>query len=395
MKATDYLLNQKLYNMRVLFIVQGEGRGHMTQALAMEQMLHRAGHEVVAIIVGTSKRREVPAYFKTRAKARLYSIQSPNFYYDGQSRSINLRKTIIYNLLALPKYVRELKKIHKLIKAAQPHTVINFYDLMGGAYFALFNPAVKRISIAHQYLARHPSFPFANDSLLQKRLFQLTNFATSINSHSTIALSFRDYPVAKGGFTVAPPLLRREIFEQKPHTGDYLLAYVVNKGYAQDLMQWHNQNKKVKIHCFWDNKDHGDEWSPRPGLTFHYINDRKFLTLMAGCMGYVSTAGFESICEAMYLGKPVMMVPVAQQYEQACNALDAARAGAGISSVKFDLGPFLNYLSTSRVEHNSFKAWVALYESILLKEVEGFIPDTRRKGFKLRFTLPKLSINNR
>ena len=33
--------------MRFLFIVQGEGRGHLTQALTLEDMLRRNGHEVV------------------------------------------------------------------------------------------------------------------------------------------------------------------------------------------------------------------------------------------------------------------------------------------------------------------------------------------------------------
>jgi len=33
--------------MKFLFIVQGEGRGHFTQALAMEEMLYRNGHKVV------------------------------------------------------------------------------------------------------------------------------------------------------------------------------------------------------------------------------------------------------------------------------------------------------------------------------------------------------------
>lgn len=381
--------------MKVLFIVQGEGRGHMTQALAMEQMLVRAGHEVVSIVVGTSKRRAVPAYFKCRTKAEVHSIQSPNFYFDKNSRSVNLWKTAFYNFAALPKYLSELRKIQRLVKATSPQAVINFYDLMGGAYFGLFNPKVKRISIAHQYLASHPDFPFATHSALQKQLFRLTNWASSLNSHSKVALSFRDYPGSEKKLTISPPLLRREIFDLEPHMGDYLLAYVVNKGYAQDLLLWHGQNRKIKVHCFWDNKEHGDEWSPRPGITFHYINDQKFLQMMAGCFGYVSTAGFESVCEAMYLGKPVMMVPVAQQYEQACNALDAAQAGAGIYADRFDLGPFLVHLSTSRPEHSEFRDWVGLYESILLKEVESFIPDTRRTGFKFPWSFPGLSISNR
>lgn len=52
---------------------------------------------------------------------------------------------------------------------------------------------------------------------------------------------------------------------------------------------------------------------------------------MAGCRAYATTAGFESICEAMYLGKPVLMVPA--HIEQDCNAHDAMRAGAGLSVI--------------------------------------------------------------
>ena len=33
--------------MKFLFIVQGEGRGHLTQAITLEEILRRNGHEVV------------------------------------------------------------------------------------------------------------------------------------------------------------------------------------------------------------------------------------------------------------------------------------------------------------------------------------------------------------
>ena len=33
--------------MKFLFIVQGEGRGNLTQAITLEDMLLRIGHEVV------------------------------------------------------------------------------------------------------------------------------------------------------------------------------------------------------------------------------------------------------------------------------------------------------------------------------------------------------------
>lgn len=378
-----------------MFIVQGEGRGHMTQALAMEQLLKEAGHQVSGILMGICNRREIPAYFKSKTEAPLYQVASPNFYFDKQSKSINLWKTGVFNTLAIPRFLGELQKIHRIVQNTQPDVIINFYDILGGYYFGLYNPPVKRISIAHQYLARHKRFPFAKGHGIQKQLFQLTNWVTSMNSHSRIALSFRDYPHAKPDLTVAPPLLRSELFDLKPVKGDYLLAYVVNKGYAEEIMDWHRKNKKVKIHCFWDNQEAEDEWSPWNGLTFHHINDHKFLDMMAGCMGYISTAGFESICEAMYLGKPVMMVPVAKQYEQACNALDAAKAGACIWSERFDLSRFLQYLSSRKAKSADFKTWTALYQSIILKEVESYIPHTKTRWLSRRVIVPKLVISNK
>ena len=45
--------------MRVFFIVQGEGRGHLTQALTTEALLRSAGHEVAEVLVGKSNAREL------------------------------------------------------------------------------------------------------------------------------------------------------------------------------------------------------------------------------------------------------------------------------------------------------------------------------------------------
>ena len=50
---------------------------------------------------------------------------------------------------------------------------------------------------------------------------------------------------------------------------------------------------------------------------------------MADCSAMASTAGFESVCEAMCLGKPVMMVPVEGHFEQYCNARDAPSGCSG------------------------------------------------------------------
>ena len=62
--------------MKYIFIVQGEGRGHLTQCMALEEILRKNGHEVVEVLVGKSKSRQLPAFF-TRPSAISFSHALP------------------------------------------------------------------------------------------------------------------------------------------------------------------------------------------------------------------------------------------------------------------------------------------------------------------------------
>jgi hypothetical protein len=135
-----------------------------------------------------------------------------------------------------------------------------------------------------------------------------------------------------------PPLLRDELFEQPlDRTEPFYLVYIVNNGYAEQVIRWHEAHPETRLHCFWDRPNAETVEAYDDTLTFHQLDDAKFLSMMARCRGLVSTAGFESIAEAMYLGKPVQVVPVEGHFEQWCNAFDTVRAGAGIRSQTFDL----------------------------------------------------------
>ena len=46
----------------IFIIVQGEGRGHLTQAITLEEILLRNGHEVVEVLVGKSSSRRLPGF---------------------------------------------------------------------------------------------------------------------------------------------------------------------------------------------------------------------------------------------------------------------------------------------------------------------------------------------
>lgn len=192
-----------------------------------------------------------------------------------------------------------------------------------------------------------------------------------MRSEKYLALSFRPMPdIPKKKLYVVPPLLRSEITRLLPENRGYILGYMLNAGYAVDIENWHKAHPDTELHFFWDKKDAPEELQVTPKLTFHKLNDIKFLEMMSKCGAYSSTAGFESICEAMYLGKPIMMVPTYGHFEQACNALDASIAGGGVKSDTFDLSVLEEYIPKHKDITTKFRKWADSSKSRFLSLFE-------------------------
>ena len=105
--------------MRYLFIVQGEGRGHLTQAISLKQMLEHNGHEVVAVMVGKSKKRVLPDFFPEKMNTEIIQFQSPNFMPMPKGKKPFLLASILYNILLLPVYIESIFTIRRTIREQQ------------------------------------------------------------------------------------------------------------------------------------------------------------------------------------------------------------------------------------------------------------------------------------
>lgn len=358
--------------MKFLFLVQGEGRGHMTQAISFAEILTSSGHELLAVGIGRNDRRKIPDYFQKSFHCPIIPFESPTFVCDAQQKKIRIGATILSTVLHAPTYFQSIQTIQQLVETYQPEVILNFYELLGGLHQLFFRPSCAYWVIGHQYLSMHENFPFAKGKPVQKLLFQWNTAMTAIGASKYLALSFRPFQASKNPkLQVLPPLLRKQLFEIQPSDEDFILAYMVNPGYAAELIEQAKQHPDLKIEAFWDNKDHSNPYQALPNLTFYPINDRLFLEKMGRCRAYISTAGFESICEAMYLGKPVLMIPVAGQYEQACNALDASIAGAGIWSDRFDLRALKGLLTHHKQTIDSNTNWIKTGISMIEKKLLG------------------------
>ncbi|MGL5271931.1 MAG: glycosyltransferase family protein [Phocaeicola sp.] len=360
--------------MKYLFIVQGEGRGHLTQAIALSDMLVRNGHQVVEVLVGKSKNREIPSFFAEKVGAPIFIYQAPNFIYSKKKKKVSLTKSILYNIT--PKRIKNLlhsmELIHERIKQNEPDVIINFYEMTAGLTTLRFNIDVPIIAIGHQFLMQHPNYVHGKGDEQGKFFLRLHALLCSIGATKSLALSF--YPMKdsfKNRIAVVPPLLRKEVLALNPVRGEYLLGYLLNHGFSDEIKKWSYLNPKHKLDVFWDKSNEPEKLKVSASLTMHRINDTSFLEKMEQCNAYISTAGFESVCEAIYLGKPIMLVPA--HIEQEINAADAIAAYGGIRAEEFNLDKLIDYLNNYTDNSQAFRDWVNEAESYFMQHLTKII----------------------
>ena len=361
---------------RALFTVQGEGRGHLTQAISLADMLRRNGHEVVDVLVGKSHSRDLPAFFYEKIEAPVTVYEAPSLIFTKDKKSINKTKTLFYNanIKNLMYYGESTVLIHEHIKQSKPDLLINFYEILPGFAQVRFRIDTPYVHIGHQYLLRHPDYEHGKEEGRSHTLLRLHATLNSLGATKTLALSF--YPMKsfpREHLSVVPPLLRKEVLELQPTSGDYILGYMLNQGYENEVRAWHKKHPEIKLHFFWDKKDAPETLVVDDTLTLHRINDELFLKYMADCKGYMTTAGFESVCEAMYLNKPVMMIPA--HIEQEINAADAESTGGGIIGENFDLSSLLAYIEEKQTnpEDFAFREWVRSAEEIFINHLTSLL----------------------
>jgi uncharacterized protein (TIGR00661 family) len=377
---------------KFVFTVQGEGRGHLTQAIATYEMLTAQGHDVAAVLVGSSNRRELPAFVRERIKCPVMLFPSPNFVTDKDNKSIQLGKTVWKTLIQWKSYRRSMRLLRTTIEDLQPDLLLNFYEPLVGICSRFKRLPVKTVSIAHQFLYLHPGFEFPEDSPAKDK-WAIRHYTrlTATGADALLALSFypMDRPVYKK-IRVCPPLLRKEVARQELFDGEHILVYLLNSGYMKEVINWHKNHPQVQVHCFTDSATVKGKWQYHENLYFHSLDDQKFLRFMANAKGLVTTAGFESVCEAMFMGKPVLMVPVQGHFEQWCNARDAHKAGAGIYADSFQLNALLEYIPRYRSTAKAFGFWQAETEEILLNTFAEVLKEPFQKNEAPVVPLPHL-----
>ncbi|MBW8864907.1 MAG: hypothetical protein JF609_08300 [Verrucomicrobia bacterium] len=174
--------------MKMMFCVLGEGRGHMTQAMAVKEMAESAGHELVAVTLGVSAHRQVPEYFESAMKTPIRRLPTLEFKYKD-SKAVSNTATLLGVLGNLPKYRRIIRQLDEVVRETKPDVIINFFEPIAAFYALTRRDRPPIVAIGHQFMFQHPGYVKTPE--LWKQLFSMKLYTRLLGARATkLALSF-------------------------------------------------------------------------------------------------------------------------------------------------------------------------------------------------------------
>ena len=348
---------------RCLFIVQGEGKGHMSQALALKEYLLEAGHSVEAVFLGISTHDAVPAYFSENFPGILHTFRSPWFLRTPNKKGIYVGRTLLFNLLRSRSYIRELHRIRREINTIRPDVVFNFYEIVGALAMRKIATGIKRIALGHHFYLHLNSALCKEGPAWHRYLLRMHTSLIIKSCDKVLAFSYREEQ-GSSNIQVVPPLVRREFREMIRTPGKRYLVYLLSEGFFYDLLMLARSLPGFQADLF---TSLNPDIEIPIGITLHPFDAKKFSNLMASCRGLITTAGFDTVAEAAYHGIPLVVIPTQNHFEQKCNGADITAKGIGVAVDQ------INQLTLEKMtpkESGGFRKWVDLAGEQIIKCIE-------------------------
>ncbi len=332
----------------------------MSQAMALMEVLEDAGHTVESVFAGSSTSDSLPKYFTEFFHCNVVSFYSPYFLRTPNKKGIYVGRTLLFNIARSLVYMREVRRIRNEIHKLAPDVVFNFYDLVGALALKKVNPGIRRIGIGHHFFLHLDGYQCNKDSAWHRWLLSKHTSLVMRSCDRVLALSYREVR-GDSNISVIPPLVRRIFRDINYKPLDRYLVYFLNEGFIFDLIRISREDPGFFADVF---TTITPEINLPSGIKIHPLDDLKFKEMMMTCKGLITTAGFDTLAEAAYLGIPMVAVPSHHHFEQKCNGADLEQTGMG--NVVDHLEPGIQHRMNS-YDNNTYRQWVDQTSEMILK----------------------------
>lgn len=289
---------------RILYAIQGTGNGHLSRALDIVPLLQQRASQLDVLVSGRPPTFDLP--FPVR-----YWAHGMGFVF-GKKGGIDFLKT--FWQLNSKSFLREM---HQLPVERYDLVVSDFEPVSAWACRLRQQPCV---ALSHQSAVLHPAVPQpARPDVVGRTV--LRHYAPS-----TAQVGFHFAAYAPGIHT---PVIRQQVRQLTPTHREHYTVYLPAFDEPTLVRRLRYLSRTVRWEVF---SKHSSSPSEHGNVRVRPVSGVAFTESLARSAGVLCGAGFETPAEALFLGKKLLVIPMKQQYEQACNA--AALAQLGVPVVK-------------------------------------------------------------
>lgn len=296
---------------KIIYGVSGEGSGHATRSKEILRCLAKR-HKVKVLAYGKS-------YDFLKDSFDVQKIYGLHLYYrDG---TVDYLKTVLSNLKRLPAELGDTRHaVHGLVRDFKPDLVISDFEPVSGIVATHHRLPLISLDNQHIFTNCDVKYPkrFAKEALVNKLI--ISAYLPHISE--TLITCFYHPEIKKKNTYLFPPILREKILKQRPSRGSHILVYQTASGDDSIVKTLKASGQKFVFYgC---NKD------LRDGNVLHKkFSEDGFIRDLASSRFVIANGGLSLLCEALHLGKPVLSVPIAGQFEQIANAHYLDKLGYG------------------------------------------------------------------
>jgi uncharacterized protein (TIGR00661 family) len=312
--------------MKILYGVVGEGMGHAMRSRVVLEHLVDEGHEVEIMASGRAVEFLSKRFEGVNRIHGLFMITDEN----RVRRGATLWRNVLQGTAGVP---RNIAAYFELIDEFRPEVVIS--DFESWTYLYGKTHRLPVFSVDNMQIINRCT----HDAEILKG--ERTNFEITrafikgklpFCEHYFIA-SFFFPPIRKERTSLFPPILRPEILAAERSSGKHLLVYQTAEGHQSLAETLSATGVECRIYGM---RRAITEEQVEGNLRYRPFSEKSFVDDLASAYAVVAGGGFTLMGEAVYLHKPMLAVPLENQFEQILNGRYLEHEGYGMAANHVD-----------------------------------------------------------
>lgn len=345
---------------RILYGVHGTGHGHAMRGLTIARALPQ--HDFLFIA-----NDDAPAVLEPEFQVK----RLPNLGTAFKNYKVDFPATVKKALPLLWNRREYIKEVLKVITDFKPDVCMT--DLEYFTPRAAKIASIPCLTLDHQHIITCCQHDLPIDMLWDNFVQGISPRFLFPPTESNLLISFYSPPILPAyKARVAPPILREKLLKLSPTDEGHILVYQSNSTDRALLDFLKRSHRKAYIFGY------GKESGRSGNIHFRPKSETEFLELLAGA-SYVIQGGSHTLMgEALYMGKPILSLPIEAMLEQRFNALYLEKLGYGRKAAMRDLDA--GFMEKFEADLPSFKARITEVNFLGNETVFKLVDDFAKNG---------------